>query len=171
MFTMFFKYLEIRKLPSLMYAANGILIGLIVITPVAGYVGPGSAVILGILGSIVFILGEKLFQRVKWFTDPVGLFSGHFLGGIFGFIMVAFFTQFSFASFGGGSGLPDGLLFGGGMQALHQLGLQLFAIPVVLVTVFVLSYIFLWIISKGIHGIIREYTAEELKEQNIKPNI
>jgi Amt family ammonium transporter len=163
-FTMFFKYLEIRKMPSIMYAANGILIGLIVITPVAGYVGPGSAVILGILGSIVFILGEKLFQRAKWFTDPVGLFPGHFLGGIFGFIMVAFFAQYSFASFGGGSGLQNGLLFGGGMQALHQLGLQLFAIPVVLGTVFVLSYVFMWIISKGIHGIIREYTAEELRE-------
>ena len=132
LFTMFFKYLEIRKMPSIMYAANGILIGLIVITPVAGYVSPGSAVILGILGSIVFILGEKLFQRAKWFTDPVGLFPGHFLGGIFGFIMVAFFAQYSYASFGGGSGLPNGLLFGGGMQALHQLGLQLLAIPVVL---------------------------------------
>ena len=167
LFTMFFKYLEIRKMPNIMYAANGILIGLIVITPVAGYVSPGSAVILGILGSIVFILGEKLFQRVKWFTDPVGLFPGHFLGGIFGFIMVAFFSQYSYASFVGGTSLPNGILFGGGMQALHQLGLQLLAIPVVLVTVFVLSYVFMWIISKGIHGIIREYTAEELKEQKI----
>ena len=170
-FTMFFKYLEIRKMPGIMYAANGILIGLIVITPVAGYVGPGSAVILGILGSIVFILGEKLFQRAKWFTDPVGLFPGHFLGGLFGFIMVAFFSQYSYASFGGGSGLPNGLLFGGGMQALNQLGLQLLAIPVVLITVFVLSYVFMWIISKGIHGIIKEYTAEELElgRHTIKP--
>jgi Amt family ammonium transporter len=170
LFTMFFKFLEIRKMPSIMYAANGILIGLIVITPVAGYVSPGSAVILGILGSIVFILGEKLFQRAKWFTDPVGLFPGHFLGGIFGFIMVAFFAQYSYASFGGGSSLPNGLLFGGGIQAVHQLELQLLAIPVVLVTVFVLSYVFMWIISKGIHGIIREYTAEELREQKIKPS-
>ena len=170
LFTMFIKYLETKRMPGIMYAANGILIGLIVITPVAGYVGPGSAVILGILGSIVFILGEKLFQRAKWFTDPVGLFPGHFLGGIFGFIMVAFFAQYSYASFGGGSGLPNGLLFGGGMQALNQLWLQLFALPVVLGTVFVLSYVFMWIISKGIHGIIREYTAEELGEQETKPS-
>jgi ammonia channel protein AmtB len=54
------------------------------------------------------------------------------------------------------------------MQALHQLGLQLLAIPVVLGTVFVLSYVFMWIISKGIHGIIREYTDVELREQKIK---
>jgi ammonia channel protein AmtB len=54
------------------------------------------------------------------------------------------------------------------MQALHQLGLQLLAIPAVLGTVFVLSYVFMWIISKGIHGIIKEYTAEELSEQKIK---
>ncbi len=169
LFTMFIKYLETRRMPSILYAANGILIGLIVITPVAGYISPGSAVILGILGSIVFILGEKIFQRAKWFTDPVGLFPGHFLGGIFGFIMVAFFAQYSFASFGGGSGLPNGLLFGGGMQALHQLGLQLLAIPAVLGTVFVLSYVFMWIISKGIHGIIRDYTAEEFRAQKTKP--
>jgi Amt family ammonium transporter len=169
LFTMFFKYLEIRKMPSILYAANGILIGLIVITPVAGYVSPGSAVILGILGSIVFLLGEKLFQRAKWFTDPVGLFPGHFLGGIFGFIMVAFFAQGSYACYGGGCNLPNGLLFGGGMQALHQLGLQLLAIPAVLGTVFVLSYVFMWIISKGIHGIIRDYTAEELRAQKTKP--
>lgn len=164
LFTMFFKYLEIRRMPSIMYAANGILIGLIVITPVAGYVSPGSAVILGILGSIVFLLGEKLFSRIKWFTDPVGLFPGHFLGGLFGFIMVAFFSQFSYASFGGGSGLSNGILFGGGTQALYQLGLQLFAVPVVVATVFALSYVFMWIISKGTHGITREYTAEEFKE-------
>jgi Amt family ammonium transporter len=163
LFTMFFKYLEIRKMPSIMYAANGVLIGLIVITPVAGYVGPESAVILGILGSIVFILGEKLFARVKWFTDPIGLFPGHFLGGLFGFIMVAFFTQTVYADFGGGYGLPNGIFFGGGMDALRQLGLQLIAIPVVLVSVFVLSYVFMWIISKSLHGIINEYPAEASK--------
>jgi Amt family ammonium transporter len=169
LFTMFFKYLEIRRMPDIMYAANGILIGLIVITPIAGYIDIGSAVILGILGSIVLILGEKLFARAKWFTDPVGLFSGHFLGGIFGFIMVAFFSQYSYASFGGGSSLPNGLLYGGGMKALHQLGLQLLAIPIVLITVFVLSYIFIYIISKGMHGIINEYTADELKGNAEEP--
>ena len=160
LFTMFFKYLEIKKIPSILYGANGVLIGLIVITPVAGYVGPESAVILGVLGAIVFILGEKLFARAKWFTDPVGLFPGHFLGGLLGFIMVAFFTQTVYANFGGGYGLPNGLFFGGGMAAIRQLGLQLLAIPVVVVTVFVLSYIFIWIISKSLHGIINEYSAE-----------
>ncbi len=170
LFTMFFKYLEIRKMPSMMYAANGILIGLIVITPVAGYVSLGSSVILGVLGSIIFIFAEKLFSRAKWFSDPVGLFPGHLVGGIFGFIMVAFFSQYSYASFGGGSALPNGLLFGGGMQALRQLGLQLFAIPVVMITVFVLTYVFIWLISKGIHGIIREYTEEEIEAGKIKPS-
>ena len=121
---MFFNYLEIKKMPSIMYAANGILIGLIVIKPVAGYVGPQGAAILGILGSILFILGEKLFQRTKWFTDSVGLFLGHFLGDIFGFIMVAFFTQKSFADFSG-VGLSNGIFFGGGIAAFRQLGLQL----------------------------------------------
>jgi Amt family ammonium transporter len=161
-FLVFFKYLELKKMPSIMYGANGILMGLIVITPVAGYVGPGSAVVLGFLGAILFILGEKIFSRAKWFTDPVGIFPGHLLGGLFGFLMVAVSSDYTFASYGGGTNLPYGLLFGGGVAALRQLGLQLFAVPVVMSTVFALSYFFIWLISKGLHGITLEYTEESL---------
>lgn len=39
---MFFRYLKTRKNPDLIYANNGILMGLIVITPIAGFVSPGS---------------------------------------------------------------------------------------------------------------------------------
>jgi ammonium transporter, Amt family len=76
---------------------------------------------------------------------------------------VAFFSQYAYASFGGGSSLPDGLLYGGGTAALRQLGLQLLAIPIVLITVFALSYFFIYIVSKGMHGIINEYTAQDLQ--------
>jgi Amt family ammonium transporter len=54
-------------------------------------------------------------------------------------------------------------LYGGGTEALHQLGLQLLAIPMVIITVFALSYIFIYIVSEGMHGIINEYTTEELQ--------
>ena len=73
------EFLEKRRLIGIMYAVNGILIGLIVITPVAGYVGPYCAVILEIVGSIIFLIGEKLFQRAKWFTDPLSSHSIHSL--------------------------------------------------------------------------------------------
>ncbi len=154
MSTMLFGELFDRKTPVIMDATNGILMGLIIITPLAGFVSPASALILGLIGGPLFIGGEKLFSRVKWFSDPVGLFPGHGLGGVFGVIMIAFFTQHSFAVASGNSVLPNGLLFYGGFAALRQLGIELLGIGVVVVTVFAISLITIYLISKMLHGIL-----------------
>ena len=155
--TMGFKYWETRKNPGLLYTVNGILVGLIIITPVAGFISPASAVILGFLGGPLYIAGEKFFDKQKWFSDPVGLFPGHLLGGIFGLVMVAFFTQNAFAAASGNSNLPNGLLFGGGFAAIQQLGLEILAVIVVGVLVFVISYVTLWLIGLAMDGIITDY--------------
>ncbi|EQD76624.1 ammonium transporter related protein, partial [mine drainage metagenome] len=44
---MFFQYIISGKLPGILVAVNGILMGLIIITPIAGFVSPASALILG----------------------------------------------------------------------------------------------------------------------------
>lgn len=163
--TMFVKWLLIRKNPGYMYMANGILMGLIVITPLAGYVSPASAVILGLLGGPIFVAGEIFFNKLKWFADPVGLFPGHFLGGLFGLLMIAFFAQNSFASDAGSSNIPNGILFGGGSAALQQLGIEAFAIVVVMITVTVLSFVTAWLISLVFHGITTDYSKEGVVEK------
>lgn len=71
--------------------------------------------------------------------------------------MIAFFTQQSFAAAAGSANLPNGILFGGGMAAVQQLGLQLLATLAVMVTVFVLSFITTWLISLGLHGVTKDY--------------
>ncbi|MEM4057963.1 MAG: ammonium transporter [Thermoplasmata archaeon] len=161
---MFFRYMLTKEKPELLYAVNGILMGLIIITPLAGFVSPGSAFILGLMGGPLFLAGEKFFSRFKWFTDPVGLFPGHFLGGAFGLTMIAFFTQNAFATASGNSNLPNGLLFGGGLLALKQLGIEEFGLVIVLIVVFVLSFATIWIISKAIHGI----TVSERSQEKIR---
>jgi Amt family ammonium transporter len=160
---MFFRYRMTKEMPSLIYAANGVLMGLIVITPLAGFVSPLSAVVLGLLGGPLYLMGEKLFGKFKWFTDPVGLFPGHLLGGTFGVLMIPFFAQKAFVSalasltFQNGSlvppSLPDGLFFGGGVSALNQLGIEAYGVVVVMISVFVLSYVTSWLISVAMHGI------------------
>jgi Amt family ammonium transporter len=141
--------------PSLINGTNGILMGLIVITPLAGFVSPGSAIILGALAGPLFLAGEMLFARWKWYSDPVGLLPGHLLGGLFGVAMIAFFAQSAFAGPAGASLLPNGLLFGGGWSAVHQLGLEALGVVAVMVTVFVLSFVTMWVISKTMDGITR----------------
>ncbi len=151
---MFFRYRMTKKMPDLLYATNGVLMGLIIITPVAGFVSPASAAILGLVGGPLYLVGEKWFSKFKWFTDPVGLFPGHLVGGTFGVLMIAFFAQRAFAAPAGTGFIPDGLFFGGGVTALQQLGIEALGIVVVMATVFILSYVTMRIISTAIKGIL-----------------
>lgn len=159
--TMFTQYYVTKTNPGLIYAANGVLIGLIIITPIAGFVSPASSVILGLLGGPLFVAGERFFNRQKWFSDPVGLFPGHLLGGIFGVAMIAFFTQKAFAAASGNANLPNGLLFGGGIAAIQQLGLEMLAVIIIAIVVFAISYASLCLIGLAMHGITNDYKNEE----------
>jgi len=154
--------MKLKQNPGLLYAVNGMLMGLIVITPLAGFVCPGSAVILGFIGGPLFLTAESWFSRFKWFSDPIGLFSGHMVGGLFGILMISFFTNNAFASASGFSMLPNGVFFGGGFDAVRQLGIEALGIAVVMVAVFVLSFATVWFISKVFHGITTDYTKEEI---------
>jgi ammonium transporter, Amt family len=146
-------YVLTRESPSPLYAVNGILMGLIIITPLAGFVSPGSAVILGVLGGPLFLAGERWFARVRWFADPVGLLPGHLVGGLFGVLMIAFFTQNPFAAGSGFPSLPNGLLFGGGGHAVRQLGIEVLGIVAVIAAVFAISLATVWLISRAMRGI------------------
>ena len=160
---MFFRYQMTKQMPSFIYGANGVLMGLIIITPLAGFVSPLSAVILGLFGGPLFLVGEKWFGKFKWFTDPVGLFPGHLLGGVFGVLMIAFFAQKGFVTslasltFENGAlvaaSLPDGLFYGGGLSALNQLGIEAYGVAVVMLTVFILSFVTARLISAAMKGI------------------
>ena len=158
-------YLLHRNTGGLLNAVNGILMGLVIVTPLAGFVSPMSASILGILGGPLFIFSEKFFSRRKWFSDPVGLLPEHLTGGIFGVVMIGFFTQHSYAVLSGNSILPNGLLFGGGYSALHTMGIEIMGICAVALAVFAISYATMYFLSLGFHGILEEpeWKKEERK--------
>src|SRR5438094_23735 len=113
--------------------------------------------------SILLLVGEKWFGKFKWFTDPVGLFPGHLLGGVFGVLMIAFFAQKGFVTslasltFENGAlvatSLPNGLFYGGGLSAINQLGIEAYGVAVVMLTVFILSFVTARLISAAMKGI------------------
>jgi Amt family ammonium transporter len=157
-------YWRSKENPGLINMANGILMGLIVITPLAGFVSPASAIILGLISGPLFYTAEVWFGKRKWIADPVGLLPGHFTGGIFGVLMIGVFAQNAFAVASGNSTVPDGLLFGGGINALRQLGIEALGIAVVLVVVFVISFATIKITSELLHGIL---TRSEMKNLDL----
>ncbi len=141
--------LQLRPL----YAVNGILMGLIIITPLAGFVSPASAIILGLCGGPLFLAAEHVLSRFTWFSDPAGLLAGHLVGGLFGVTMIAFFAQQRFAAGSGFPKLPNGLFFGGGSAAAHQLGVELLGIVTVVAAVFSLSFATVALLARATGGI------------------
>ena len=161
------KFLVSKRDPGLIYAVNGVLMGLIVITPLAGYVSPGSAVILGLISGPIFVFAESIFSKPKWYSDPIGVLPGHLVGGVFGLLMIAFFAQTPFAAASGTSNLPNGVLFGG-IMALHQLGLEAMAVVVVGAFVFTVSYASVYAISRLLNGMLQdsEYAPAHLAKES-----
>jgi len=145
---------ETKQNPGLLAMANGVLMGLIVITPLAGFVSPASAMVLGFISGPLYFFADRYFGTLKWFTDPVGLLPGHLTGGLFGVIMIGFFTQSTFATASGNASLPNGILFGGGLNAVHQLGIEVAGVVVVMAVVFALSYAAMYAIGKAFGGIL-----------------
>ena len=144
-----------------LYAVNGILMGLIIITPLAGFVSPASALILGLCGGPLFLIADRwIALHSTWFSDPAGLLPGHLVGGLFGVLMIAFFAQAKFAAGSGFPHLPSGLLFGGGTHAIHQLGVEALGITTVLITVFALSFATVAILARALGGITHTDTPQ-----------
>jgi Amt family ammonium transporter len=93
-------------------AATGIVVGLVAITPAAGFVSPTSALALGALAAFPSYFLIDLRSRTR-LDDSLDVVAAHGVGGLTGALLTGVFAQ---ASWGG----VDGLLFGNPAQ----LGIQ-----------------------------------------------
>jgi ammonium transporter, Amt family len=71
---------------------NGILAGLVGITAGADQMGPGAAVIIGLISGMLVVFSAVTLDRFK-LDDPVGAVSVHLTCGIFGTLAVGIFGQ------------------------------------------------------------------------------
>jgi Amt family ammonium transporter len=73
------------KVTSLGFA-SGIVAGLVAVTPAAGHIRPGSALLLGALSAVVCYFAVRLKNRLKY-DDSLDAFGVHGVGGIVGALM------------------------------------------------------------------------------------
>ncbi|MCU0792947.1 MAG: ammonium transporter [Opitutaceae bacterium] len=79
--------------PSVLGFCSGIVAGLVVITPAAGFVTPTSAVIMGIIAGIVpFVFIAYLKAKLK-LDDALDTFGIHGIGGTLGAILTGVFAD------------------------------------------------------------------------------
>ena len=66
--------------------ASGIVAGLVAVTPAAGHIRPGSALLLGAIASVVCYGAVQLKTKLKY-DDSLDAFGVHGVGGILGALM------------------------------------------------------------------------------------
>ena len=85
----FFSGLLYKNLDITMFM-NGILGGLVGITAGADQMSPTDAIIIGIIGGVIVVLGVSLLDKAK-LDDPVGAIPVHLFAGIWGTLAVGIF--------------------------------------------------------------------------------
>ncbi len=100
-----------RGKPTALGAASGAIAGLVAITPAAGFVGPISAIWVGVGGG-VFCYLAVLWKSKLGYDDALDVLGIHGIGGTWGAIATGLF-----ASVGGGTGL----FFGNPGQVVIQI--------------------------------------------------
>jgi len=143
--------------PDLGMSINGLLAGLVAITPCCAFVSVTSSLIIGAISGCTVVLSVMFFDRIR-IDDPVGAISVHLVHGVMGTIFVGLFAQDGI----GGISTPNGLFFGGGFGLLKA---QLLGVVAVGAFVFTTSLI-IWLLIKVTLG-LRVSEKEEIEGLDI----
>lgn len=139
--------------PTLVGAATGLVAGLVVITPAAGFVEPWAAVIMGIIVSPICYFAISFLKKKIGYDDALDAFGCHCVGGITGGILTGIFCvpELSWTDFGG-------LVYTGDPTLL---GAQVLGILITIVFVAVADLILGLIIKAIFKGKLRVSEDEE----------
>ena len=81
----------VRGKASVLGGASGAVAGLVVITPAAGFVGVGGALVMGLIGGVVCFWGITALKRLLKADDALDAFGLHAVGGMVGAVLTGIF--------------------------------------------------------------------------------
>jgi len=115
---------------------NGMIAGLVAITPAAGFVNGFAAIIIGIVGAVIPWLTMQYLPKVRFFAridDTLGVMHTHLIPGAIGGLMTGLLADPEMILYPGSGNTPafsvTGLFYGNPKQFL----VQLLALAVILV--------------------------------------
>ena len=125
-----------RQKATAVGAATAIVVGLVAVTPAAGFISPISAIALGAIAAVPSYF--TLVWRAKTsLDDSLDVVAAHGIGGTVGALLTGVFAQKAL------NGVADGLLFGNPAQ----LGIQALAVGAAIVYSGTASFVLLKLIS------------------------
>lgn len=110
---MLVEYVVYKKF-TLLGLASGLVAGLVAITPAAGFVDNGAAVIIGAVAGVVGFIGVNIVKKALKYDDSLDAFGVHAMCGIWGALATGIFANPAVNSLG------KGLLFGNPAQVVIQ---------------------------------------------------
>ena len=131
--------------------ATGAIAGLATVTPAAGFISPGAAILFGITASIVCYSAIQVVKQKFTIDDSLDVFAVHGVGGITGSILLAFFLSQNL----GGTGYAEGMGMG------SQLGAQLLGVGVTLIWSAIMTVIIALMVSVLFPMRVSEETERE----------
>lgn len=140
--------------PTLVGVSTGMVVGLVAITPGAGFVPIWASIIIGALASPISYYFISVIKKKFGYDDALDVFGCHGIGGIWGGIATGLFTKSSINP----SAQWDGLLFGNINLFLRQLA----AIGVAIVFAVVGT-----LIAAGIAKLVTKNIRVSLKDEEI----
>ena len=142
--------------PSALGAVTGMVAGLGTITPASGFVGPGGALIIGLLAGIVCFSATQYIKRVLKIDDSLDVFPVHGVGGILGSLIVAVFASTELGVFSG-YGFADGI-----SSIAGQFSIQAIGVVSIIVFTAIATYVILKLVS-ALTGGLRVDSEDEVQ--------
>jgi len=122
--------------PTAVGCATAIVVGLVAVTPAAGFVGPMSAIALGAIAAVPSYFG-LIWRAQTSLDDSLDVVAAHGVGGTVGALLTGVFAQKAL------NGVADGVLFGNPAQ----LGIQAAAVAATIVYSGAVSFLLLKLID------------------------
>jgi ammonium transporter, Amt family len=152
-----------EKKPTFLGGINGMIVGLVGITPAAGYVNGLGAIAIGFFGSAIVWVAWNYLSKVPPFSkvdDALGVVYTHGIAGLVGGLMVGLFADPNMIVYLGLGKNPDvttaGLFYGHPKQLLIQAGAAL--------TVIVWDGLVTFLLLKGIGLFMKLRLPDEVLE-------
>jgi Amt family ammonium transporter len=99
-----------RDKPSLIGSVNGMITGLVCITPAAGFVNGYGAIVIGVVGSTIVWMAIRFLSRAPVFRhvdDTLGVVYTHGIAGLTGGLLVGVLAEPNIVEYIGVKGAPN----------------------------------------------------------------
>jgi len=137
----------IHRRPSVLGAATGAVVGLVAITPAAGYVPVWAAIPIGAIGSVISYYAMVWRAKSSGVDESLDVFACHGMGGTWGALATGIFATTAV------NASASGLIDGNWKQVLIQIG----AIVATMAYAFVVS----WLLAKALKATMGLRVKEE----------